>query len=769
MVYAVIYTLLTVGALTMVYPLALMVSGSFNSTADETYITPYPRFWFDDTILFHKYVESKYNTSVDLAENTWQQKIGSWRNIKPNDLTNAPPYFKEYMAWRMSCPWWELGHTYADKLYFINARLWRQALSQRFNGDLAAFRQAFGLPVRGWQIVNPPPPPATRFAVVSRYRQDFRAFAESRPVMDRIIVNLDGYYWKGYLQPRYTADIKEYNRAHGTDYGTYSRLLLDTRIPGTSAADTDWVDFVREELNHPSAGGTVPRANDIDVPSGQADAFRAYLAGHYQGDIARLNAKYKVHAASFESLRLRLATDEWQEFVVDRFRAFLQARYGTVERLNAAYGTRYGAWTKIPILAIVRDDWQDYVRSAMRVRYVRVDINRADAYRRFLRNRHGTIERLNQAFGSAYASFDDISFSGLAPDATASSENLASRQLDWDAFLKDRAACPAEDLMVYGPRQAFEDYLKDQGIHISGPVRLPLAYADYVDCLAHHSELRREFTTRNYKHVLEYLLFHGRGAFNTLLYVILAIVSHLVVNPLAAYALSRYKPRHTYQILLFCMATMAFPAEVTMIPNFLLLRRFPLWPLLGGSAVFGVVLWGVTRLFPRLPLLLRTLIALIAGSWVGAHTVPSLMGAGTVSLLNTFAALILPGMASGFSIFLLKGFFDSLPADLYEAAALDGASEFRMFWTLTMSLSKPILAVIALGAFTHAYGNFMMALVTVPDQRMWTLMVWIFQLRSQAHQAVMYASLVLAAIPTVLVFIICQNLILRGIIVPTER
>jgi multiple sugar transport system permease protein len=92
-----------------------------------------------------------------------------------------------------------------------------------------------------------------------------------------------------------------------------------------------------------------------------------------------------------------------------------------------------------------------------------------------------------------------------------------------------------------------------------------------------------------------------------------------------------------------------------------------------------------------------------------------------------------------------------------------------MFWTLTMSLSKPILAVIALGAFTHAYGNFMMALVTIPDPNMWTLMVWIFQLRSQSHQAVMYASLVLAAIPTLLVFIVCQNLILRGIIVPTER
>jgi multiple sugar transport system permease protein len=52
---------------------------------------------------------------------------------------------------------------------------------------------------------------------------------------------------------------------------------------------------------------------------------------------------------------------------------------------------------------------------------------------------------------------------------------------------------------------------------------------------------------------------------------------------------------------------------------------------------------------------------------------------------------------------------------------------------------------------------------------MWTLMVWIFQLQSQSHEGVVYASLVLAAIPTFLVFVFCQNIILRGIVVPTEK
>ncbi|MFA6716985.1 MAG: carbohydrate ABC transporter permease, partial [Victivallaceae bacterium] len=187
----------------------------------------------------------------------------------------------------------------------------------------------------------------------------------------------------------------------------------------------------------------------------------------------------------------------------------------------------------------------------------------------------------------------------------------------------------------------------------------------------------------------------------------------LIINPLAAYALSRYKPPSAYKILLFLMLTMAFPPMVTQIPIFLMLREF--------------------------------------------------------NLLNSFFALILPGIANGYSIFLLKGFFDSLPQELYESAELDGAGEFRIFWQITMSLSKPILAVIGLNAFTLAYSNFMMALLICQDQKMWTLMPWLYQLQQNGSQGVIFASLVIAAIPTFLIFAFCQNIIMRGIVVPVEK
>ena len=200
---------------------------------------------------------------------------------------------------------------------------------------------------------------------------------------------------------------------------------------------------------------------------------------------------------------------------------------------------------------------------------------------------------------------------------------------------------------------------------------------------------------------------------NTVIYCTLAIVLALTINPLAAYAMSRYKMPSTYKILLFCLCTMAFPPMVTAIPNFLMLRR--------------------------------------------------------LGLLNTFAALVLPGMANGYAIFLLKGFFDSQPRELYESAQLDGASEWTLFWQIAMSLSKPILAVIALQAFTMAYSNFMFAFVVCQDEKMWTLMVWLYQLQQRSGQAVMYASLIIAAIPTFLIFLFCQNIIMRGIVVPSEK
>ena len=121
------------------------------------------------------------------------------------------------------------------------------------------------------------------------------------------------------------------------------------------------------------------------------------------------------------------------------------------------------------------------------------------------------------------------------------------------------------------------------------------------------------------------------------------------------------------------------------------------------------------------------------------------------------------------AIFILKGFFDSLPMELFEAATIDGASEMQIFRIVAMPMVKPILAINCLNAFIAAYNGWEWALIICQDKSMWTMMVHLYQLQIRSSQAVGFAALIIAAVPTLLVFIFCQNIIIKGIVVPTEK
>ena len=339
------------------------------------------------------------------------------------------------------------------------------------------------------------------------------------------------------------------------------------------------------------------------------------------------------------------------------------------------------------------------------------------------------VKEFNDKYGTSYASYSEVPFTATVPETAADQwflfvsrilrpnlvgftetgrARFAESGLTKDDFLRKQAR--AEDLRVHSLDVLFTEWAERRGVKAAG---IPQREIDYHYFLKQKSHWRGVFLTQNYAVVLDEILLHGRAVTNTLILVVLSVAGTLLVNPMAAYALSRYRPKMTYKILLFCLVTIALPGEVTMIPVFLQLKE-----------------WG---------------------------------------LLNTFGALVIPGLANGFSIFLLKGFFDSLPRDLYDAAEIDGAGEMTIFWLITMNLSRPILAVLALGAFTSAYGTFMYALILCPDPKMWTIMVYLFQLMQTMSAPVLYAALILISIPTILIFVFCQNIILRGIVVPSEK
>ena len=229
---------------------------------------------------------------------------------------------------------------------------------------------------------------------------------------------------------------------------------------------------------------------------------------------------------------------------------------------------------------------------------------------------------------------------------------------------------------------------------------------------------RRDFflgALANYRLVGQYLFLRGRAFFNTVLLVLFSVLASLIVNPLAAYALSRFRMKGTERVILFLLATMAFPAAVTAIPGFLLIRD--------------------------------------------------------LGLLNTLAALVLPTVASGMSIFILKGFFDALPRELYEAAAIDGAGEWTVFAKITLPMTTPILAVNALNHFVAAYNSWEWAFLVCQKESQWTVAVWMYQMsREMGGQPwCVMAGFVIVSIPTALVFLLCQKVILRGIVLPSMK
>ena len=418
--------------------------------------------------------------------------------------------------------------------------------------------------------------------------------------------------------------------------------------------------------------------------------------------------------------------------------SFIYPQYSKdVATYNKSHKTSYKEYADVRLsrrfpanaTAKEKEDWEFFVREILNLFWIRVDASQNPAYRKFIAAKYGTVASLNKIYGTKYKSFAEVKLPTEipAPYHGALVSDFGDYLKGWlDPQTKILHKAPAKNIYLCSVEFLFRDYLKDKFKTVAAMnkalgtnyksfdvVDAPQWEYHYTKIMADKKHQRWEFATRNFKTVFAYIALQGRGVINTVIYCVLAVLCALTFNPLAAYALSRFQLPSTYKILLFLMLTMAFPQMVTQIPNFLMMRE--------------------------------------------------------LGLLNTFGALVLPGLANGYSIFLLKGFFDSLPKELYESAMLDGASETRIFLQITMSLSKPILAVIALNAFTHAYSNFMMALLICQDQNMWTLMPWLYQLQQSSCQAVIYSSLIIASIPTFLIFMLCQNVIMRGIVVPVEK
>ncbi len=151
-----------------------------------------------------------------------------------------------------------------------------------------------------------------------------------------------------------------------------------------------------------------------------------------------------------------------------------------------------------------------------------------------------------------------------------------------------------------------------------------------------------------------------------------------------------------------------------------------------------------------------------------AYIIPAYLVIHNLRLIDTYWALWLPAGADSFSLLLLKGFFDDIPKDLFEAARIDGASEIRVLRSIVLPISKPILAVLAIFAFMNVWRDFIWQQIILPSASNWTISVALYwhslnQQGATKPYNIQLAAMLLGTIPPMIVFLFFQKYLIGGI------
>ncbi|HEY0605151.1 MAG TPA: carbohydrate ABC transporter permease [Herpetosiphonaceae bacterium] len=212
---------------------------------------------------------------------------------------------------------------------------------------------------------------------------------------------------------------------------------------------------------------------------------------------------------------------------------------------------------------------------------------------------------------------------------------------------------------------------------------------------------------QNYRETVSVMPF-GRFYLNSLIVASSITVLQLLTSSLAAFAFARLRFRGSNALFLLYLSTLMIPFQVTMLPNFILM------------------------------------------SWL--------------RWFDTYQALILPPAFSAFSTFLLRQYFLGLPLDLDEAARIDGASSFRIWWQIVMPLSGPVLAALTIFVFLNNWNDFLWPLVITDSIEMRTLPVGLSILQGQysVRWNLLMAGSVIAMLPVLIVYILGQKWFIQG-------
>jgi len=183
----------------------------------------------------------------------------------------------------------------------------------------------------------------------------------------------------------------------------------------------------------------------------------------------------------------------------------------------------------------------------------------------------------------------------------------------------------------------------------------------------------------------------------------------LLISSLAGYAIAKGSFRGKYFIFLLILATMMVPFQIIVVPLYILMLK--------------------------------------------------------IKLYDTRLALILPVMANGYSIFLMIQYMKSIPDELLDAARIDGCNEFKIMWQIVLPLCKPVLAALAVLNFLWNWNSFLWPLIALEDMNKFTIPIGIafYQQQFSVYYGTMMAAATVAIIPVLILFVLVQRYVVRGI------
>ena len=216
----------------------------------------------------------------------------------------------------------------------------------------------------------------------------------------------------------------------------------------------------------------------------------------------------------------------------------------------------------------------------------------------------------------------------------------------------------------------------------------------------------------------------ARYFLNSLIVTMITVVISLGINSLSGFVFARIPFRGRNLLFLLILLGMMIPAQVTLVPVFNLVRSVPF---AGGN------------------------------NWLGQ---------GGKGLMNTYAGLILPYIAGSFGVFLCRQFYVSFPAELDDAAQIDGCGRLRQFTSIYLPLSGPLLASLGMLKFTGTWNEYTWPLVMTSGERMKTVQLALTTFRDEAQifwNQLMAATLA-SSLPIYLLFFFAQDAFVSGLL-----